>query len=119
MFSKAFPMRRVRAAVVLIVTLFAAATTAAAQQAPDRAGVAGSGAAQASPAPVVANQHSTTASSTAGPRLTPQFQEYEPSLPGNAAEDRSLAAAGGQHTIVISTLVLVLAVIIIVLLVAD
>lgn len=119
MFSKAFPMRRVRAAAVLIVALFAAATTVAAQQAPDPAGVAGSGVAQASPAPAVETQQSTTGSSTAGPRLTSQFQEYEPSLPGSAAEDKSLASSGGQHTIVISTLVLVLAVIIIVLLVAD
>jgi hypothetical protein len=53
-----------------------------------------------------------------GPRLSPQFQRAEPTLARSTTSERSsLAVAGGQHTIVISTLVLVLAVIIIVLLV--
>ena len=52
-----------------------------------------------------------------GPRLTPEFQRAEPTLARSATSDESsVAAAEGQHTIVISTLVLVLLVIIIVLL---
>jgi len=58
-------------------------------------------------------------STPVGPRLSPQFQHFQPSLKlGSVSEASSAAAAGGgQHTIVISTLVLVLAVVIIVLLV--
>lgn len=94
----------IRAVVVLAAALCAAPlAVSAAQQAPDSARVAVS----ASSASV------SSPSALPGPRLSPQFQRAEPTL------GSSFAAASGQHTIVISTLVLVLAVIIIVLLVAK
>lgn len=120
--GRELPMHLIRAVVVILIALVFAATVnpVTAQQAPDPAGVAGMSATPANPAGAVGAQQSEPATMPAGPRLAPQFQEFEPSLPrGSAPENASLAARGGQHTIVISTLVLVLAVIIIVLLVAN
>jgi len=98
------------AALFVLVTHAAAAQQAvsAAQQTPDpaRVTVSASSAGVSSP------------SALPGPRLPPEFQRAEPTLaPRTTSDGSSLAAAEGQHTIVISTLVLVLAVIIIVLLV--
>ncbi len=110
----------IRWATMLVALVFAAAIVpASAQQAPDPAGVAGLGATHASPSGAVIPQVEPS-TAPAGPRLTPQFPEFAPDLPrGNAPENAALAARGGQHTIVISTLVLVLGIIILVLLIAD
>ena len=56
------------------------------------------------------------APTTLGPRLAPPFQPFTASLP-QARSSNSLAAASGDHTIVISTLALVLGVIVLVLLI--
>ena len=96
--------RLIPSAALLALFVLVARTTAAQQ--------AVSAAPQASSAGVSAP------SALPGPRLAPEFQRSEPTLaPRTTADGSSLAAAEGQHTIVISTLVLVLAVIIIVLLV--
>ena len=98
----------IRTVVVLAAALCVAPlAVSAAQQAPDSARVA-----------VPASSASVSSpSALPGPRLSPQFQRAEPTLArSTTSETSSLAVAGGQHTIVISTLVLVLAVIIIVLL---
>ena len=82
----------------------------AAQQAPDSARIT----------VPVSSADLSSPSALPGPRLWPEFQRAEPTLARRTTwEGSSLAAASGQHTIVISTLVLVLAVIIIVLLVAK
>lgn len=101
--------RLFRVAVILIAMSCAAAVTPVlAQQAPDAARVTETSSAQAS-APSTAQP---------GPRLSPQFQRFEPSVaPSNASGSSSLAAAEGTHTIVISTLALVLIAVIIVLLI--
>ena len=102
------PMHLLRAAVIVGVVLYAAAVTPlAGQQAPDSARAA----------PQTSARASTPTSTTAGPRLAPRFQSYEPSLVRtNASVTPSPMAEGGSHTIVISTLALVLIVIIVVLL---
>jgi hypothetical protein len=106
--TRDLPLRLFRVATILIALSCAAAVTPLlAQQAPDAARVTETGSAQAS------------APSTAlpGPRLSPQFQRFEPSVaPSNASGSSSLAAAG-QHTFVFSTLALVLIAVIIVLLI--
>lgn len=111
--------RLVRGVTMLVAFVFATAIApASAQQSPDPAGVAGLGATQAGPSAVTPPVEGSAA--PAGPRLTPAFQEFTPDLPrGNAPENAALAVRGGQHTIVISTLVLVLGIIILVLLIAD
>ena len=118
---------------VLILTAVlcgAAATSIAAQQSPDQAGTAGISPAQTSapaesaiePSALTASapQPSTSVAGTAqaGPRVTPRFESYEPSMPGTSATTESNARSG-QHTIVLSTLALVLVVVIIVLLAVD
>ena len=101
----------IRATMALAAILCAAAvTTLAGQQAPVSAGAARTGSALASsPTPWLL-----------GPRLSPQFARFEPNLaePTSGEARRAfLAAEGGQHTIVISTLAVVLGAIIVVLLI--
>ena len=94
-----------------------AQTTAAAQQAVSAAQQASDSARVTVP---LSSAGVSSPSALPGPRLSPEFQRAEPTLARRTTwEGSSLAAASGQHTIVISTLVLVLAVIIIVLLVAK
>jgi hypothetical protein len=107
--TRDLPLRLFRVAMILIaVSCTAAVKPLLAQQAPDAVRVTETSSAQAS-APSTAQP---------GPRLSPQFQRFEPSVaPSNASGSSSLAAAAGSHTIVISTLALVLIVVIIVLLI--
>ena len=111
MHTRALSTRCFRSALILTaVALAAAVTPLPAQQALDSARVV-----PASPAPAVSP--STT---LPGPRVSPRFQSFEPRLaPSSVSRESSVAAQGGQHTIVFSTLALVLAVIIIVLLVVK
>jgi hypothetical protein len=106
-------MRLLRAVMILgVVCCAGAATPLAGQQVQDSARVVPANAAPASSAQ--ASHPSTTAP---GPRISPRFQSFEPSVArSNASVTSSPAAEGGSHTIVISTLALVLIVIIIVLL---
>jgi len=70
------------------------------------------------PVPAAPQAGAASNSSTAGPRLAPDFPRAEPTLArSSTSTGSSLAAASGQQTIVVSTLVLVLAAIIIVLLI--
>lgn len=56
----------------------------------------------------------------AGPRIAPPLERYQANLPGHdGAEKSALAASGGSHTVVLSTLALVLIVVIVVLLAVD
>jgi len=95
--------------IILIAALCAAAVTPLwGQQASDSA--------RAVP---VSPARSPSAAALPGPRLVPQFQRVEPRLASRATTSQRPAFmdAGGQHTIVVSTLALVLAAIIVVLLV--
>lgn len=83
---------------------------------------------QATPAPAAVQATAASAeaaptpaaSPDAGPRLTPPFEQYRPSLPANDRSETSAAvASGGSHTIVLSTLALVLVVVIVVLLAVN
>lgn len=99
----------VRSAVVVIVMLCIATVTArplSGQQAADSVPQA---AATVSPA-------SSAGADLSGPRVRPDFQRVEPTIPGGNA---SSSAAVASHTFTITTLALVLVVIILVLLVAD
>jgi len=112
------PMRLFRAAMILIAVSCVAAITPLLSQQPepaaDSVSVPEAGAAEVS-APSASNDI------LVGPRRAPpRFHQIDPMPPQNeAALNSSVAAQGGRHTIVISTLVLVLAVVIIVLLVAN
>lgn len=108
---------------ILTAVFCAAATSMAAQQSPDQTGTAGISPAQASApsANVVEPSAPSTAvagTAQAGPRVAPQFESYEPTMPGTSAETKANSSSG-QHTIVLSTLALVLVVVIIVLLAVD
>lgn len=94
-----------RVITVLVIALCAMLSSLAAQQATGPAPVAGATVAPAS------------SSSTAGPRLQPEFRRYEPSVADSGTS--SLMSSGGSHTIVLSTLALILVVIIVVLLVVK
>lgn len=60
------------------------------------------------------------AAAEAGPRVAPPLERYQANLPGHdRAEKPALAASGGSHTVVLSTLALVLIVVIVVLLAVD
>lgn len=115
--TRELPMRLCRTAVILSTVLYAAAVTPlAGQQVPDsaRVGVA----APANSAPASSAQASSPGTTAPGPRISPRFQSFEPSLArSDASVTSSPMAAGGSHTIVISTLALVLIIIIVVLLV--
>jgi hypothetical protein len=108
------PLRLYRTAMILGAVLYAAATPLASQQVVDSARVA---------QPASAGGSATTATApatttTEGPRATPRFQSFAPSLErGNLSAAPSPMREGRSHTIVISTLALVLIVIIVVLLV--
>lgn len=61
-----------------------------------------------------------TPAAEAGPRVAPPLERYQANLPGHdRAGNSALAARGGNHTIVLSTLALVLIVVIVVLLAVD
>ena len=93
-------MRLMRAAMILVAVSCAAAVT-----------------------PLLAQQAQSSAPASApsvtrpGPRLSSQFQRYEPSLARSDAAASSSAAVAESHTIVISTLALVLIIVVIVLLI--
>lgn len=109
------PLLPVRAAMILMAGWVAASVTPlAGQQAADSSGV------PPSSAPVSPARATSPSATVLGPRITPRFQRVEPRLaPSRVSERSSLAVAGGQHVIVVSTLVLVLATILIVLLVVN
>lgn len=107
MSKRHLPTLRCPAAAVLLVALCAAVSPLAAQQAADTV-VTDTTSVQANP----------VSTSLPGPQLPPYVQSVRP-VDARVTERgvAPLAAQGGQHTIVISTLALVLAVVIIVLLV--
>jgi len=84
--------------------------------------IAMSGAASVTPLLAQQVQSSPTASAPSatlrGPRLSAEFQRYEPAFARrDASASSSVAVAQGSHTIVISTLALVLIIVLIVLLI--
>jgi hypothetical protein len=96
--------------ILTAVSCIAAFTPLLAQQASDSASVT-----QASQASVNAPR-----SLQSVPHQAPRFESFQPVLPRSTQPlTAPLAEAGGQHTVVFSTLALVLAVIIVVLLVVN
>jgi hypothetical protein len=59
------------------------------------------------PTPVV-QQPSSPNTALSGPRLQAEWPRYEPRVAENSSSPSALAAAGGSHTIVFSTLALVI-----------
>jgi len=102
--TRDLPVRLLRTAAILIaVSCVAAVTPLLAQQAQDAVRAPGT---------------STSSTTLPGPRLSPEFQRFEPGLtPSDAPAGSSALVAAGSHTIVISTLALVLIAVIIVLLI--
>jgi hypothetical protein len=108
------PFTPARFTVLVAVVLGAVALTPlAAQQAPGSGEATGPGEAAAA----TAGQASSPSTALPGPRL-PQWRRFEPSFaPNNASERAFLAPAGGNTTIVISTLALVIIVVLVALLI--
>jgi len=108
--TRKLPMRLFRAAIIPIAVLcVVAATPLAAQQAADSARGSVTNSAPAS----------SPSAALAGPRVAPpRFEPSRPILaPRSASASPFVAAEGGRHVIVLSTLTLVLIVIIAVLLI--
>lgn len=110
MHTRDLPMRLLRTAMILVaMSCVVAVTPLPSQQAPDSTRVAGETAAQAG----------TPSTTLPGPRVRPPFPSVDAELEAritSPVRPSPLAAQGGRHTIVISTLALVLGIIIIVLL---
>jgi len=106
------------AAMLLITGVGGGVTRLRAQEPTASPAVAQASAAPATAMPAGGAEATATpaVSPDAGPRIAPPLERYQPSLPQRERSTDALAASGGSHTVVLSTLALVLVVIIIVLL---
>lgn len=105
------------AAFLAVVMSLAPLGLLSAQQAAPTAAPEGIPAASAAPAANEATAGVTPVPAVPQPQYSPLFQKGDPE-PALGTADKSAAASGGSHKIVVSTLVLVLIVVILVLLIA-